>query len=197
MRARSRAWRIVAGVVAVAFGLGLAGAGAWLWLGAGVQEEQRTRQWQASLHTAAPPVANPAVAAPAPVLPSNAVFAIRVPKLGYYAAVSEGVGAAVLAGGPGHYPATPWPGQDGNVGVAAHNTFWIAFDRLASGDEIAVETRTGDVGYRVLASRVVDPSDRTVLAPTPGRHRLTLTTCWPLWAGALAPRRLAIVAEEN
>jgi sortase A len=197
MKARSRAWRIVAGGVAVAFGLGLAGAGAWLWLGAGVQEQQRTRQWQESLHATAapgPPVADPATA---PAVPSGAVFAIRIPRLGYYAAVSEGVGAAVLAGGPGHYPGTAWPGQEGNVGVAAHNTFWIAFDRLAVGDEIVVETRTGDVGYRVLGGRVVDPSDRTVLAPTPGRSRLTLTTCWPLWAGALAPRRLAIVAEST
>ncbi len=126
---------------------------------------------------------------------AQVAFAVRVPKLGYYAAVREGVSDSVLFAGPGHYPTTAAPGRQGNVGVAAHNTYWLQFGRLSRGDTVVLEARDGSYSYRVIETKVVKPGDRTVLASTPD-HRLTLTTCWPLWAGALAPDRLAIVAEE-
>ena len=120
-------------------------------------------------------------------------FRLRVPRLGYQAIVREGVSPDVLFGGPGHYPETSWPGQPGNVGLAAHNVYWLRFDQLARGDAIVVDTRYGSFQYRVTGTRVADSDDRSVLAAAPGR-RLTLTTCWPLWAGELAPSRLAIYA---
>jgi len=121
-------------------------------------------------------------------------FRLRVPSLGYRAAVREGVTDQVLFGGPGHYPGTAWPGQPGTVGVAAHNVYWLRFDQLRTGDELIVDTRYGTFHYHVTAMRVVDPDDRTVLASAPGR-RLALTTCWPLWAGQLATQRLAVFAS--
>ena len=125
----------------------------------------------------------------------NAIFALRVPKIGYYAAVQEGVSTSILASGPGHYPTTAMPGKPGLVGVAAHNTFWIPFGQVGPGDSIVLETRYGKFTYKVTGTRVVNPSDITVLAPT-ADPRLVLTTCWPLWAGNLAPQRLAIFAQQ-
>ena len=157
-------------------------------------QAQLDQSWQRTLAVSHPPATpvDPA-ATPAPV--DGVDFAIRVPKIGYYAAVQEGVGLDVLASGPGHYPGTPWPGQLGNVGVAAHNTYWIRFGDLQPGDEIDLETRYGTYKYAVTGNKVVWPDDRMVLRPTAGKQ-LTLTTCWPLWAGALAPQRLAIFATE-
>ncbi len=60
-------------------------------------------------------------------------FRLRVPRLGYRAAVREGVTDEVLFGGPGRYPGTAWPGQGGVVGVAAHNIYWLRFDQLRPG----------------------------------------------------------------
>lgn len=129
--------------------------------------------------------------------PVNGVdFALRIPKLDYFAAVKEGVDSGVLYASPGHYPSTMWPGTAGTVGVAAHNVYWINFPQLAKGDEIDVETRYGLFRYRVVGSRVVDPSDRTVLVTNSGGHHLTLTTCWPLWAGAFATQRYVIFADQ-
>jgi LPXTG-site transpeptidase (sortase) family protein len=123
-------------------------------------------------------------------------FAIRVPSLGYFAAVREGVDQTILYTGPGHYPETRWPGDPGMVGVAAHNVFWIDFPRLKRGDQIDVETRYGRFTYRVMSTRIVDPDDRTVLVPdAEGRH-LTLTTCWPVWAGSLATQRYIIFTDQ-
>jgi LPXTG-site transpeptidase (sortase) family protein len=122
-------------------------------------------------------------------------FGLRVPRIGYEAAVAEGTDANVLAGGPGHYPEMAWPGQRGNVGVAAHNVYWIQFNDLQPGDRIVLQSRWGDYTYQVTAKRIVMPDDRTVLVQT-GPPRLTLTTCWPLWAGAFANQRLVIFADQ-
>ena len=136
--------------------------------------------------------ANPPPAVPDAVVKANLMvpvdgvdFAVRVPRLGYHAAVKEGTDLNVLYSGPGHYASTPWPGQPGNVGVAAHNVYWIHF----------VETRYGTFKYRVTGTKIVNPDDRTVLAQTPGR-KMTLTTCWPLWAGSFATQRYILFTEQ-
>jgi LPXTG-site transpeptidase (sortase) family protein len=129
--------------------------------------------------------------------PVNGVdFAIRVPRLGYFAAVKEGITSSVLYASPGRYPDTVWPGEQGTVGVAAHSVYWINFPQLQRGDEIDLETRYGTFKYHVTGSVIVNPDNRTVLVPhAPGYH-LTLTTCWPLWAGAFATQRYVIFTDQ-
>lgn len=183
--------------------IGAVGWGMW-------EENQLTESWS-STDTAVlpsppfieegspPPVAadSPAAApTPRPSSPAvQAAFAIRVPKIGYYAAVREGVSLSVLATGPGHYPTTAMPGRPGLVGIAAHNTFWIPFGNLGPGDTVVLETRTGKYTYQITGTRIVNADDRTVLVPT-SDPSLVLTTCWPLWAGNLAQQRLAIFARQ-
>jgi LPXTG-site transpeptidase (sortase) family protein len=123
-------------------------------------------------------------------------FVIRVPRLGYSAVVREGVTSSVLYSSPGHYPETVWPGDPGTVGVAAHNVYWINFPKLAPGDEIDLETRYGTFKYRVTGSTIVNPDDRSVLVPNAPGYHLTLTTCWPLWAGAFATQRYVIFSDQ-
>lgn len=128
--------------------------------------------------------------------PVNGVaFQISIPALGYSATVYEGVDLKTLEKGPGHYPTTAWPGHPGNVGVAAHNVYWIGFSKLKAGDQVDITTRRGLFVYEITGSRVVDPSDPHILDST-NAHQLTLTTCWPLWAGAFATQRLVFSAKE-
>ena len=183
-------------------------------LNAMYQENQLTQQWVTQVENPSSHLniaganldTNSGTTASAPVVPSakppsvshaapNIAFAIRVPRLNYFAAVRQGVSLNVLFAGPGHYPTTAMPGQQGNVGIAAHNTYWIAFGVLKPGDKVILETRYGTFTYQIYGSKIVSPTDGTVLAPTTD-HRLTLTTCWPLWAGALATKRLIFFAEE-
>ena len=164
-----------------------------LWQGFAAQQSL-DREWLGEV--AARPVP-PAAVDPGLQHPVNGIdFAIRVPRLGYFAAVREGVDRAHLYSGPGHYPTTVWPGSLGVVGVAAHNVYWINFPQLQRGDEIDLETRYGVYRYRVTGTRIVNPDDRTVLVPDINGYRLTLTTCWPLWAGAFATQRYVIFAIQ-
>lgn len=128
--------------------------------------------------------------------PVNGVdFEIMIPSLGYRATVLEGTGDGVLAQGPGHYVSTAWPGQTGNVGVAAHNTYWMALGNLRPGDRVDVQGHHGLFTYAIRSITIVNPDDRTVLAPTDD-HRLTMTTCYPLWAGAWATQRMIFTAFQ-
>lgn len=161
----------------------------------GVREQQQlTQQWLGEVNHPQPAKAE---VDPALKQPINGVdFAIRVPRLGYFAAVKEGTSAGVLYSSPGHYPETPWPGDPGMVGVAAHNVYWTNFPELTKGDEIDIETRYGVYKYLVTGSAVVNPDDRNVLIPKANGYHLTLTTCWPLWAGAFATQRYVIFADQ-
>ena len=128
--------------------------------------------------------------------PVNGIaFQMRIPSIGYSADVVEGVDEKALAKGPGHYPTTAWPGRPGNVGIAAHNVYWLSFNRLKAGDRVEIQTLHGLYVYEITGSKVVDPNDRTVLQST-AEHQLTLTTCYPLWAGAYATQRLIFSARE-
>jgi len=42
----------------------------------------------------------------------------------------------------------------------------------------------------------VNPNNRTVLVPDAPGYHLTLTTCWPLWAGAFATQRYIIFSDQ-
>lgn len=142
------------------------------------------------------PGPKPATIAQPPDTPVDGTsFEMRIPVLGYSAMVQQGVSLNILARGPGHYPTTAWPGQPGNVGVAAHNVYWLSLNRLKAGDRIEIQTQHGLYTYEITGSKVTDPNDRTVLAAT-SDDRLTLTTCYPLWAGALATKRLIFFARE-
>ncbi|HEX6487828.1 MAG TPA: class D sortase [Candidatus Dormibacteraeota bacterium] len=191
---RRRSPRRWIGLIVMAVGIALLAGTAANFMDGLLQEHQLDQSWinYRVNHEAPTPTLNPD---PAWLHPVNGVdFAIAVPKLNYLAAVREGVSSDTLAAGPGHYPSMKWPGQQGNVGVAAHNIYWIHFDQLQSGDEIVLQTRWGDYHYRIQWRKLVSPDDMTVLVPT-SDYRLTLTTCWPLWAGAFATQRLIFSAE--
>ena len=180
---------MVAGTVLLAtFGYGM-------WKG---QDEQRRldQRWQqytiGNPRDAAPRAVDPALRRPV----GGIDFAIRIPKLNYYAAIKEGVDSGVLYSGPGHYPATRWPGQPGTVGVAAHNVYWINFPQLKKGDEVDLETRYGEYRYSVTWAQIVNPDNRTALVTDSNGYHLTLTTCWPLWAGAFATQRYVIHTDQ-
>lgn len=161
----------------------------------GVREQQQLNQWwstDTSNRHFGPPVIDHTLQHPV----NGVDFAIRVPRLGYFAAVKEGVSSSVLYASPGHYPQTVWPGDPGTVGVAAHNVYWINFPKLQPGDEIDLETRYGTFKYDVTGAVIVNPNNRSVLIPDAPGYHLTLTTCWPLWAGAFATRRYVIFSDQ-
>jgi len=128
---------------------------------------------------------------------------IGIPKIGVDEFVVEGVNVDDLRRGPGHYPSTQMPGHEGNSAIAGHRTTYGApfgdLDQLTAGADIRVTTVQGDFRYKVTEIRVVDPSEVSVLDPSPDPARpgrelatLTLTTCNPKYSAA---ERLIVRAQ--
>ncbi|MDQ1505312.1 MAG: sortase [Actinomycetota bacterium] len=132
---------------------------------------------------------------PPPPPSGESVANIRIPKIGVDKYVVQGVGLADLRKGPGHYPQTPLPGEQGNAAIAGHRTTYGApfnrLDELAPGDEVLVTTVKGSFTYTVATTHVVKPDQVEVLDPTP-TATLTLTTCNPKYS---ASQRLIVVAN--
>jgi LPXTG-site transpeptidase (sortase) family protein len=188
--------RLGGGVLLVAGAAMLAAALAPI-VGGAVAQRQAQARWAALGRGDGSVVQGVARNGPGPFQPLDGLdFKLSVPRLGYSAVVREGVGLDVLAMGPGHYPQSVWPGQRGDVGLAGHNVYWLRFDQLAAGDAIVLETRYGAFRYRVTGASIVSPAEGWVLQGAADRQ-LTLTTCWPLWAGEFATRRLAIFARQE
>ena len=157
-----------------------------------------------------------------PGVPGDAVAVLHIPRLGadYRRVVLEGTAEEQLAQGPGHYPGTALPGEQGNLAVAGHRVGkgspFLELDLLRPGDPIVVETADSWFVYRVLGDagtgeftgdpsgipgqQIVAPTAVEVISPTPGAGRtepatgayLTLTTCHPRFS---AEQRLIVHAE--
>lgn len=134
---------------------------------------------------------------PAPVLAiGDPVGKIEIPRIGLSAAVAEGASNSVLRHAVGHLPDTPLPGFGGNVAIAGHRDRQFRPLRdIGPGDEILVTTPERTLTYRVEWTRVTDPSDVTVLAPT-STPSLTLITCHPFYFVGHAPDRFIVRARR-
>ena len=121
---------------------------------------------------------------------------ISIPRLRASFVFVQGTDSAALRGGPGHYMPTALPGEHGTVGLAGHRTTYLQpfrhIDRLRAGDRITLTMPYGRFSYVVSGSRVVAPSELSVLARTPGVDRLVLTACHPLFSAA---QRLVVTAR--
>jgi sortase A len=125
----------------------------------------------------------------------SAVGRIHMPSIGASFVVVKGTGTSELESGPGIYPETSFPGVPGTTAIAGHRTTYLApfrhIDKLRRGEAIVLEMPYGRFTYTVIGSRVVLPTDVSVLDPV-GYTRLVLSACTPLFS---ASHRLIVFAR--
>lgn len=145
----------------------------------------------------------PASSAPPPaavsrtITPGETVGRIEIPRLRVSAIIKSGVDARTLQLAVGHIPGTAFPGEVGNVGLAAHrDTFFRRLRDIQSDDEIVLTTPEGSFKYRVARTDIVEPEDVWVLDPT-DHPTLTLVTCYPFNYVGSAPQRFIVRAQRT
>jgi sortase A len=125
----------------------------------------------------------------------SAIGRIDIPTIGASFVVVKGTGTSELESGPGIYSETAFPGIPGTTAIAGHRTTWLApfrhIDALRPGQPIVLEMPYARFTYRVIGSRVVLPTDVSVLDPV-GYSRLVLSACTPLFS---ASHRLIVFAR--
>jgi sortase A len=130
------------------------------------------------------------------VQPGGLVGRISVARLGVSVIVMEGTDTRTLRRAAGHINGTALPGQDGNVGIAAHrDTFFRPLRDIRKDDLITITTSRGDYRYRVVSTQIVGPDDVSVLS-SDGSDVLTLVTCYPFNFIGSAPNRFIVRAEQ-
>jgi sortase A len=108
----------------------------------------------------------------------TAISRMGIPRLGLSVLVAEGTSSHTLRLGAGHIPGTAFPGQTGNVGIAAHrDTYFRKLQSVRTGDIITLTTPASSWRYAVEWTQVVQPTDTAVLHSA-GNPVLTLVTCY-------------------
>lgn len=121
---------------------------------------------------------------------------IEIPRLNVSVIVVEGDSVATLSHAAGHIPSTSLPGKPGNVGISAHrDTFFRPLRNIREDDIITLTTLLGSYRYRVVSTRIVRPSEVSVLKPG-ATEILTLVTCYPFYFIGSAPDRFIVRAER-
>jgi sortase A len=138
--------------------------------------------------------------APRP-LPGALLGRVEIGRLNLAAIVREGVDNDTLKTAIGHVPSTSLPGQDGNFAIAAHrDTLFRALKDIKKGDLVSFQSTAGTYTYQVEATKIVKPSDVSVLRSDggaiigPGRL-LTMITCYPFYYVGSAPKRFVVEAR--
>jgi sortase A len=133
---------------------------------------------------------------PLPALTHGLIGRIEIPRLGLSAIVIEGTSGSTLRRAVGHIPGTALPGQPGNVGISGHrDRFFRPLRNIQKNDIITLTTLFGEFRYRVISTRVVSPSNVTVLDGSENQI-LTLVTCYPFYFVGSAPNRFIVRAER-
>jgi sortase A len=132
---------------------------------------------------------------------------VSIGRLDLSAVVRQGVGEDTLKEAVGHVPSSALAGQPGNFAIAAHrDTLFRGLKDIKIGDAITFESPAGRFHYEVAATRIVKPSDVSVLRPDGGGliHRqagsappklLTMITCYPFYYVGSAPERFIVQAK--
>jgi sortase A len=132
----------------------------------------------------------------APPVADALVGRIEVGRIGLSAMVVEGTTTIALRRAAGHIARTGMPGVAGNVGIAAHrDTFFRPLRNIRKNDIVTLTTVGAAYRYRVVSTKVVDPSDVSVLNPSEDEI-LTLVTCYPFYFVGSAPERFVVRAER-
>jgi sortase A len=107
---------------------------------------------------------------------------IQIPAISVDAPVVQGDGWEQLKKGVGQHVGTPNPGESGNIVLSAHNDIFGEIfrylDQLSPGDEIVLYTNQRVYVYLVTRTKVVEPTDVSVMEPS-ANPTVTLISCYP------------------
>jgi sortase A len=125
----------------------------------------------------------------------DAIGELQIPKIGVSYDVVQGTDTSSLERGPGHYPATAFPGLGQTVAVAGHRTTYLApfrnINALSPGARIVLNMPYARFTYVVQYVKIVAPTALWITDDV-GYERLVLSACHPLYSAA---QRIVVFAR--
>lgn len=121
---------------------------------------------------------------------------LRIPSIDLIVPVFAGTSESILDHGAGRIEGTSHFGAWGNTGIAAHRDgFFRALRNVKVGEVLQVELPETTLTYKIVSTRVVDPSETSVLGPM-DEPTITLVTCYPFYFVGSAPQRFIVQATR-
>jgi len=132
------------------------------------------------------------------LIPEDPNFSVVIPKIGANARIITGVDtsnekeySAALKKGVAQALGTAFPGEGGHIflfahstdywwNVSAYNAIFYLLGKLQKGDDINIFYKGQRYVYRVIETKIVDPSEVEYITRKTNAEFLTLQTCWPL-----------------
>ena len=132
------------------------------------------------------------------LIPEDPNFSVVIPKIGANAKIIAGVDTSneseysdALKKGVAQALGTAFPGEGGHIFLFAHSTdYWwnvstynavfYLLGKLAKGDDINIFYKGERFVYRVIDTKIVNPSEVEYITRKTNTEFLTLQTCWPL-----------------
>lgn len=141
------------------------------------------------------PLVQSLASVPMPTPGPEQAIRIQVPAIHIDAPVVQGDGWEQLKKGVAHHVGTADPGKTGNMVLSAHNDIFGEIfrylDQLKVGDQVILFTNQRTYTYLVVDSKIVEPTDVEVMAPT-AQPTVTLVSCYPYMVDN---QRIVIVAR--
>jgi len=182
-------------VLLIAAGAALLFFGARDYFGARLGQTEAARDFERPIPASIEKRAAAEPASTRHVVLGDTLAKLKIPRLGTELYVVEGDGARELRRGPGHLAGSAMPGGDGNCIIAGHrDTHFRVLKDIREGDDIVLETPTGQYLYRVKRTHIVTPDDTASLQPT-ATPELNLITCYPFYYVGSAPKRFIVEAQ--
>ncbi len=132
---------------------------------------------------------------PAPTPGPEQAQRIVIPAIAVDAPIVEGDDWESLKKGAAHHIGSANPGERGNCFISAHNDVYGEIFRdlpeLKIGDEVFVHTQSQVYRYVVKQSRIIEPTDVSVMAAT-SSPVLTMLSCYPY---GVDTHRIVVIAE--
>jgi len=179
----------------------LAGGSCLLYMGAREYFDSRAGQYQAAREFERPVLDTPETRAAtrrvsdSPLRTGDTIAKLKIPRLDAELYVVEGDGPRELRRGPGHLSGTAMPGETGNCVIAGHrDTHFRVLKDIREGDDIVLQTESGQYLYRVRRTEIVSPENTSALQPT-ANAALNLITCYPFYYVGSAPKRFVVEAQ--
>lgn len=142
---------------------------------------------------------------------TNADFHLLIPSLDIAAPIIADVDGnnkdayfKALQGGVAHYKNTAKPGEGGNIFIFGHSSYYAwdpgkyktifrPLDKIKTNDEIDIWYSGKEYKYKVAETKIVEPTDVSVLKPT-STEQVTLMTCYP---PGTTQKRFIVIAKPN
>lgn len=119
---------------------------------------------------------------------------LRIPSIALVVPVFAGTSPTILDQAAGRVERTSPFGASGNTVIAAHRDgFFRALRNVKVGDVLQLDLPEATVTYHIVSTRIVDPSETSVLRAT-AEPTLTLVTCYPFYFAGSAPQRFIVRA---